>query len=332
MARLRRVNASQPGYTRKRSGKGFTYLDERGERLTGLEVERVKALVIPPAWEDVWICRYGDGHLQAVGTDEAGRRQYLYHEEWTERRGKAKFRRVLDVAERMPTARRRVRHDLDQDGMPLERACATAFRLIDLGCFRVGGSASGEENGTYGLTTLERRHVHQRGDTMLFAFVGKSGVEHAIEVTDNDVLAALGTMRRRHGGKRLLAYRDGTTWRNLEAADVNEYLAGLFDGEFTAKDFRTWHATVRAACSLALTEEAGVSEASKKRAIREAAVTVADYLGNTPTVARSSYIDPRVIARYREGKTIDPKDAVGVGDGGRGQARAERAVRELLER
>lgn len=330
MTRLRRVNASQPGWTRRRAGKGFTYLDEQGAKLGPDDVARIKHLVIPPAWTDVWICRHANGHLQAVGTDDAGRRQYLYHPQWRLRRDRAKFARVREVAAKLPNARRRIRRDLALDGMPLERACALAVRLIDLGCFRIGSDAYADANGSYGLTTLERRHVRRAGDRILFAFTGKSGVEHSIEVDDEDAVRAIESMRRRRGGERLFAYREASGWRELDAATVNAYLRDLFDGELTAKDFRTWHATVRAACSLALSEEVGVLQASRKRAIRAACVEAADYLGNTPTVARSSYIDPRVIGAYEEGRTIDGHAALEVGDGGAGQARAERAVLELL--
>lgn len=330
MTRLRRTSAAQSGWSRRRAGRGFAYRDEHGEKLATADVERVKSLAIPPAWTDVWICPHENGHLQAVGTDEAGRRQYLYHPEWRLRRDRAKFRRVIQVAEELPDARRRIAADLELEGMPLDRARAAAVRLIDLGCFRIGGDAYADENGSYGLTTLERRHVHRRGDALVFAFRGKSGIEHSIEVADERAIAAIEAMRKRRGGERLFAYREGKDWRVLDAAAVNAYLSEVFEGDLTAKDFRTWHATVRAACSLALTEEAGVTKASRKRAMRAAAVEVSDYLGNTPTVARSSYIDPRVFDRYEEGRTIDPHDALDAGDGGEGQDRAERAVLALL--
>ncbi|ANS78469.1 Hypothetical protein SGUI_1073 [Serinicoccus hydrothermalis] len=304
MPRLRTVSPASPGWTRRRSGRGFTYLDSSGERLPEEEVERIKALVIPPAWEDVWICPHPRGHIQAVGTDDAGRRQYLYHPAWREKRDKMKFDRVLAAAERLPAARRRVIRDLAQEGMPVERAEAVAVRLLDLGYFRIGSDVYTDAHGSFGLTTLERRHVRARGDVLVFRFVGKSGVEHTVEIDDADVIAALDRMRRRRSGARLLAYQDGRRWIDLDAAAVNVYLDELLGGELTAKDFRTWHATVLAATSLALSEEAGDTQASRKRAVKAAVEEVAAYLGNTPTVARSSYIDPRVIDLYEHGTTI----------------------------
>ncbi|WP_130014608.1 DNA topoisomerase IB [Serinicoccus sediminis] len=304
MPRLRTVSPATPGWTRRRSGKGFSYLDAQGRRLGAEEVARVKALVIPPAWKDVWICPHPSGHLQAVGTDDAGRRQYLYHPAWREQRDKLKFERVLKAAARLPAARRRITRDLALEGMPVQRAEAVAVRLLDLGYFRIGSDVYTDAHGSFGLTTLERRHVRARGEVLLFSFVGKSGVEHRVQIDDRDVIAALDRMRRRRSGARLLAYQDGRRWVDLDAAAVNAYLDELLGGELTAKDFRTWHATVLAATSLALTEEQGDTSASRRRAVRSAVEEVSAYLGNTPTIARNSYIDPRVIDLYEEGTTI----------------------------
>lgn len=304
MPRLRTVSPSSPGWTRRRTGRGFTYLDADGERLPSEQVERIKALAIPPAWQDVWICPHPRGHLQAVGTDDAGRRQYLYHPVWREQRDKLKFDRVLAAAQRLPAARRRITRDLALEGMPVERAEAVAVRLLDLGYFRIGSDVYTDANGSFGLTTLERRHVRSRGEVLVFSFVGKSGVEHTVEIDDGDVIAALNRMRRRRSGDRLLAYQDGRRWIDLDAAAVNLYLDQLMGGELTAKDFRTWHATVLAATSLALTEEAGDTKASRRRAVKAAVEEVAAYLGNTPTVAKGSYIDPRVLDLYESGTTI----------------------------
>ncbi|WP_298891120.1 DNA topoisomerase IB [uncultured Serinicoccus sp.] len=304
MPRLRTVSPASPGWTRRRSGRGFTYLDAQGARLGAEDVARVKALVIPPAWKDVWICPHPHGHLQAVGTDDAGRRQYLYHPAWREQRDKLKFERVLKAAARLPAARRRIIRDLALEGMPVQRAEAVAVRLLDLGYFRIGNDVYTDAHGSFGLTTLERRHVRARGDVLVFSFVGKSGVEHRVQIDDRDVIAALDRMRRRRSGNRLLAYQDGRRWIDLDAAAVNAYLDGLLGGELTAKDFRTWHATVLAATSLALTEEPGDTRTSRRRAVRAAVEEVSAYLGNTPTIARNSYIDPRVIDLYEAGTTI----------------------------
>ncbi|CAI9409100.1 DNA topoisomerase IB [Aestuariimicrobium sp. T2.26MG-19.2B] len=329
--RLRRVSSHQPGWERRRSGRGFRYLDELGRPLGADDIARVKSLVIPPAWREVWICPLPNGHLQAVGTDDAGRRQYLYHPDWRAGRDRAKFQRVAAAAHHLPEARAQITRDLRSEGLTKERACATAVRLLDVGYFRVGNDAYTDANGSFGLTTLERRHVRRRGDDLVFSFVGKSGIVHTIEVSDPDAVAALAQMRARKGGSRLLAHHDGNHtlasgegWRDLTSADVNSYLADLFDGEFTAKDFRTWHAGVIAAEVLATTDEPGTSEASRKRAVKQAVMEVSSYLGNTPAIARSSYIDPRIIDLYESGTTI--------GDAARARHRSPTARQTALER
>lgn len=293
------------GWTRQRRGKGFSYTDAEGKALAADDVERVKSLAIPPAWTDVWICPIPNGHLQATGTDDAGRRQYLYHPDWRARRDKNKFDRVTEAAAMLPQARRRIASDLGLDGMPLERACATAVRLLDVGYFRIGNDAYTDANGSFGLTTLERQHVRRRGLALVFSFVGKSGISHSITVDDSPAVAALDVMRKRTSDStRLLAHKQGRTWHDLSAADVNAYLGELFAGSLTAKDFRTWHATVIAAEVLALTEEEGDTKASRTRAVKQATLEVAGYLGNTPAIAKSSYIDPRVVDAYESGSVI----------------------------
>jgi DNA topoisomerase-1 len=304
--RLRRTSPDEPGWTRRRAGSGFCYLDEHGDRLGDEEARRCRDLVIPPAWRDVWITPYEHGHLQAVGTDDAGRRQYLYHQQWTERRSAQKYRRVLDFARALAKARETVLMDLGREGMPLERACAVAVRLLDLGYFRIGNDVYADEHGSFGLTTLERRHVRSRLDRLVFTFMGKSGVEHRVEIDDADVILALEVMRRRRsrGDPSLLAYKAGRAWRSLVPDVVNDYIRETTGLDVTAKDFRTWHATVLAAAALAETEEPGDTKASRKRAVAGAMREVGEFLGNTATLARSSYVDPRVIEAYEEGRTI----------------------------
>lgn len=319
------------GHTRVRRGKGFSYHDHDGERLPDGEVERIKSLAIPPAWQDVWICPYPNGHLQAVGTDDAGRRQYLYHPDWRAKRDRTKFDRVLSAAEMLPSARRRISRDLGLDDMPLERAAAAAVRLLDVGYFRIGNDAYTDAHGSFGLTTLERKHVRKRGSALVFSFTGKSGISHTVTVDDKAAIKAIDMMRsRRADGDRLLAYKAGRSWEDLSSADVNEYLADLFAGELTAKDFRTWHATVIAAEVLALTEEEGNSKASRKRAVQQAVQEVASYLGNTPTVARNSYIDPRVIDAYESGSTIEKAARKKYSTANSRQSGLEEAVLDLL--
>ena len=305
MTRLKRVSPSQPGWSRRRAGKGFSYRDESGNKLPPEAVERIKALAIPPAWTDVWICPLPNGHLQATGTDDAGRRQYLYHPLWRTRRDRSKFERVQQAAGLLPRARRRVAADLAAEAMPLTRACAAAVRLLDVGYFRIGNDAYTDAHGSFGLTTLQRDHVRRTGEHLVFSFTGKSGVHHTIEVDDPAVVEALEVMRqRRDGSHGLLAYHDDQGWHELTSSQVNSYLADLFDGTLTAKDFRTWHAGVIAAEALALAEEPGDSQASQRRAIKAAVTEVSQYLGNTPAMARSSYVDPRIIDKYEAGHTI----------------------------
>src|SRR3954469_14874866 len=224
MVRLQRVTPGSTGGARRRVGRGFVYVDETGRRLPPEDVERIKGLVIPPAWENVWISPVANGHIQAVGVDAAGRKQYLYHPEWRTQRDQVKFDRVRKVARRLPQARARVREDITLAGMPFERAAATAVRLLDLGYFRIGSDAYADENGGFGLTTLERRHVTRQRGMLVFRFTGKSGVEHCIEIDDELSVAAVESMRRRRGADaRLLAYRTGSRWVSLEAARVNDY-------------------------------------------------------------------------------------------------------------
>jgi len=332
MPRLRRTSPDQPGWTRRRAGKGFTYLDERGQKLPAEQAQRARDLVIPPAWEDVWITPYENGHLQAVGTDDAGRRQYLYHPQWRLRRDAEKFDRMLVFGKALSKARGRVMVDLGLEGMPLERACAAAVRLLDLGYFRIGNDVYANDNGSFGLTTLERRHVKRHQDRLVFTFVGKSGVEHVIEIDDEVVVAAIDVMRKRRTPKdpSLLAYRNGRGWRSILPDLVNDYVRESTGIEATAKDFRTWHATVLAAAALAETPEPGETKASRKRAVSSAMKEVASFLGNTPALARSSYVDPRVVDAYERDKTIENATRRRYKTTDERQAALERATLKLL--
>ncbi len=326
---LNHASPDEPGWSRRRVGRGFAYRDADGKPLSDEDRERARALVIPPAWTEVWICPDPLGHLQAVGTDEAGRRQYLYHPDWREHRDAEKFERVLGFAARLPEVRRRITRDLRRPDPDRERCCALALRLVDEGCFRIGNDHYTDEHGSFGLTTLERQHVRAVADGLRFRFVGKSGVEHDVLVTDAASVREIARLRRRRGGfDQLLAHKCGVRWQRLAPDAVNDYLRQAAGLEVTVKDFRTWHATVLAARSLAGAAEVR-AEAERRRAVREAMEEVADFLGNTPAVARSSYVDPRVIERYEEGHTIP----VGLARSRARSARAriERAVRALLE-
>jgi DNA topoisomerase IB len=222
--------------------------------------------------------------------------------------------------------------DLRAEGMPLSRAAATATRLLDLGYFRIGSDAYADANGSFGLTTLERRHVRRQGRDLVFSFVGKSGIEHSITISDPQVIASLNLMRRRRGGSaRLLAYKGEARWADLDASAVNAYIAQMVAEDLTAKDFRTWHATVLAAVALAESPEKGDTVASRRRAVKAAVEEVAAYLGNTPTIARKSYIDPRVIDQYEDGVTIAATLAKRYPDDTRRQAALEKAVARLID-
>jgi DNA topoisomerase-1 len=332
MTRLRRSSPDDSGWSRRRAGRGFVYLDQGGTRLSADDAERVKGLVIPPAWRDVWICPWPHGHLQAVGTDEAGRRQYLYHPVWRVQRDAAKHAHVLGFARVLSRARDRVLTDLGTAGMSRDRACAAAVRLLDLGYFRIGNDVYADQYGSFGLTTLQRHHVHKHASTMVFAFTGKSGIEHEISIEDPGTLAALEVMRRRRAPAEagLLAWKERGRWHDLDSSQVNDYLRAATGVDATAKDFRTWHATVIAAASLAETAEPGTSKASRKRAEVAAMKEVAEFLGNTPALARSSYVDPRVVDAYEEGRTIRSAVRRKVASPDERQAVLERAVLRLL--
>jgi DNA topoisomerase I len=331
--RLRTVSPRDPGWTRRRAGKGFVYLNEFGLPLAAEDVLRCKQLVIPPAWQQVWICPSPNGHIQAVGTDDAGRRQYLYHPYWRLKRDQSKHDRVLTVAARLPTARRRVIKHLQMEGMPYERALAAAFRLLDLGFFRIGGEAYAEANNSYGLATIQREHVSIQGRTVVFDYVAKSGQERYVALADNLVRAAVrDLLSRRDSGPELLAYEDSTGWHDINSTEINAYIKGVVGGEVSAKDFRTWHGTVIAEVSLAGAVEKSRSVSARKRAVSSAMKEVSQYLGNTPAVARKSYVDPRVVDLFHEGVTIPPALAATDRElhDGTTHGKIERAVLELL--
>jgi len=327
--RLRRADCAGPGIKRIGRGRGFSYADASGEAIADEEtLERIRALVIPPAWKDVWVCPDPFGHIQATGYDEAGRKQYLYHERWQQRQAERKFEQVRDFAKRLPKLRRAVTADLRRQGMPRERALACAVRLLDLGFFRIGSEVYAEENESYGLATVLREHVTIKRNEIVFDFPAKSGQRRVQSIRDAAARRALEAMhRRRSGPEDLLAYRQGGEWRDLRSDEINEYIHEQIGDEFTAKNFRTWHGTVLAAVALA-GEEPPRSEAAAKRALARAVDQVSETLGNTPAVCRASYIDPRVLDRYRDGATINPPPS----SNGRPSAKARRQIeREVIE-
>ena len=308
MTRLRRVSCSGPGIARRRRGKGFSYVDAAGQVVDDPQVlERIQALVIPPAWRDVWICPVSSGHIQATGFDARGRRQYRYHDAWRLQRDLAKHDRVLDFAQALGGAREQMRADLAGTGLSRQRVLACAVRLLDLGFFRIGGEQYAAENATYGLATMRKEHVTvSRSGALTFDYTAKSGKHLHKTLIEPEVGAVIASLkRRRGGGAELLAFQDQRkTWIDIKSSDINAYLREVTGGDFTAKDFRTWSATVLAAIGLAVSTEVSASPTGRKRAVTRVVKEVSEQLGNTPAVCRSSYIDPRIIDLYDAGITI----------------------------
>jgi DNA topoisomerase-1 len=304
--RLRRSDPSSPGYKRRRCGKGFMYLDEDGERITDAEVvARITALVIPPAWRDVWISPDPFGHIQATGFDQRGRKQYLYHPRWRERRDLKKFDEMVAFAHALPALRAVVDHDIALGDMSREQVLACATRLLDRGFFRIGSEEYAVTNETYGLATMRKEHVALDGEVIRFDYIAKERKRRVQAIIDPEVAVIVGTLkRRRGGGEELLAFKRDGRWCDVRSPDINAYLKAATGLDISAKEFRTWGATVLAAVALAVNRPEHLTEAARKRAIVRAVKEVAFYLGNTPTVARNSYIDPRVFDRYRDGQTI----------------------------
>ena len=305
MPRLRRVDCSRTGLTRRRFGRGFAYFDEEGDRIDDPDVlERIRSLGIPPAWTDVWICPVPNGHIQAIGTDAAGRKQYRYHDVWRARKDQEKFDRMIDFARGLPRVRRLTARHVKLEGFPRKRVLGCAVRLLDRGFFRIGGEEYAE-TGSYGLATMRKEHVTLLPEhVILFDYVAKGGKDRLQSIVDPPVYEVVQALKRRRGGGReLLAFQNGG-WRDVRSSDINEYIKEITGGDFTAKDFRTWNGTAIAAVALAVSGRAAGSRTARKRAIARAAQEVAHYLGNTPAVARASYIDPRVFDRYSAGVTI----------------------------
>ncbi len=321
MPRLRRSDCSAPGIARRRRGRGYEYLDPAAERIDDPEVlERIGRLAIPPAWREVWICMDPRGHLQATGIDAAGRKQYLYHEDWRAHRDRRKFGSMIAFGQALPKLRRRVARELHagrrtaagslDERLSRERVLACSVRLLDVGFFRIGSDDYAERNESYGLTTMLRKHVTIERDELIFDFPAKSGQRRVQAITDADARELVAELKRRRSGAQLLAYREAGRWVELDAQEVNDYLKRHTAADFSAKDFRTWNATVLAAVALAARDgevrAAGraTTHAARERQVKGAVKTVAAYLGNTPAVCRASYVDPRVIDRYKAGVTI----------------------------
>ncbi|HWM33703.1 MAG TPA: DNA topoisomerase IB, partial [Pseudolysinimonas sp.] len=296
------------------------YTTHEGDPVDDATRERAVALAIPPAWTDVWIAPHPNGHVQATGVDDAGRRQYLYHPAWREQKDGIKFERALDLAATLPAARRGVTLDLRRDDLSRERVLAGAFRMLDTGSLRVGSERYAQQHGSFGLSTLLCAHVTVTdGDTVELRFPAKSGQEWESDIRDPDLAVLVRRLKRRGGTSRLLAWRDDRGWHPLSAEEINEDVRRRTGGDFSAKDFRTLHGTAAAAVSLARTG-ARDTAAARKRAVADAVRAASDELGNTPAIARASYVDPRLIDAYENGVTIDPERVASV----------ESELRELL--
>jgi DNA topoisomerase IB len=323
------------GYRRRRAGRGFAYYDDEGALIRDDDrLDRIRGLAIPPAWKDVWICPWPNGHIQATGLDAAGRRQYRYHDQWRARRDAEKHQRVLEIAHQLPDVRDSVVAAIRSRGLTRERVLATAVRLLDLGTFRVGSEQYEEENGTYGLATLKRDHVSVRGERTFFSYTAKGGIEREVEITDRPTATVVRQLLERPGdaGEDLLAYQlDDGTWRDVTSTEINAYLKEISGAEISAKDFRTWNATVLMAATLAETPPPKTKTARKK-AVRAAYVKVSEQLGNTPAVCKASYVDPRVVDHFENGETVvDALRAAGQAEGARDWQRTlEQAVCQML--
>jgi DNA topoisomerase-1 len=302
-AGLRYVNGG-PGIRRRRVGTGFLYIGPDGRRVTDSdELRRIRSLVIPPAWRDVWICPLAHGHVQAVGHDARGRKQYRYHPRWRAVRDETKYTRVIAFGAALPKIRGRIERDLSRPGLPREKILATAVRLLETTFMRVGNEAYARENGSFGLTTLRSHHVDISGTTLRFEFRGKGGKTVSVDVTDRR-LARIVRRCQELPGQELFQYVDGDgAWQTIDSADVNAYLKEISGEDFTAKDFRTWAGTVLAA--LALQEfQAFDSKTQAKRNVLRAIESVARQLGNTPAICRKSYVHPAIIDSYLDGLVL----------------------------
>lgn len=321
-AHLRYVSDAEPGIRRLRSGNGFRYVDAEGHAVRDEEtLARIRGLVIPPAWDDVWICARANGHLQATGRDARGRKQYRYHPRWREIRDEAKFERLAEFGEALPRLRKRIAADMRKHGLRREKVLAAVVRLLETTLIRVGNDEYARENGSYGLTTLRTRHADVHASHVCFTFIGKSGKPHHVEVNDR-TLARI--VQRCHDipGQQLFQYFDEDGERqHVSSADVNDYIRQATGGDFTAKDFRTWSATVLA-YQLLRTGEPPETERAAKRHIVDAVARVAEELRNTPAVCRKCYIHPLVL----EGHERPPRPRRK-----RGLSKDENAVLALLE-
>ncbi|WP_313705261.1 DNA topoisomerase IB [Massilia sp.] len=304
-AGLRYVTDSKPGIRRDKDGDGFRYLDAKGEPVEDeATLKRIKALAIPPAWQEVWICAQANGHLQATGRDARGRKQYRYHAKWRNVRDEVKYERMINFGKALPQIRAEVDRALKLPGLPREKVLATIVYLLEATMMRVGNEEYARTNKSFGITTLRNRHVKVDGSDVEFRFRGKSGVYHKIHVHDRR-LARIIRSSRDLPGQELFQYvdEDGET-HSIDSSDVNDYLRTITGEDYTAKDFRTWSGTVLAAMALQEFEKFDSETQAKKNIVR-AIESVAEKLGNTPSVCRKCYVHPAVLDAYLEGSALE---------------------------
>lgn len=300
-AGLRYVSDQRPGIRRRRSGKGFAYLRADGSRLTDpAMIRRIKALAIPPAWTDVWICPFSGGHIQATGRDARARKQYRYHPRFREVRESSKYERVVEFAHSLPPLRQKVREDMGLRGLPREKVLATVVHLLETTLIRIGNDDYARQNNSYGLTTLKSRHVAVEGMEVRFRFTGKSGKQWSLQVRDRRVAKIIRACQDLPGQELLQYLDEAGSPQNVTSSDVNAYLRKITGKDITAKDFRTWAGTVMTAIALSRMERFD-SAAQAKRNLRTAIAGVAARLGNTPTTCRECYVHPEVLRAYLDG-------------------------------
>lgn len=299
------VSDDKPGVTRRRSGKGWRYIDAKGKTISDYwEKKRIDKLAVPPAYTDVWICPKANGHLQATGRDDRGRKQYRYHPKWTEAREEAKYEKMVEFAKLLPGIRSRVAADMRKQGLPREKVMATLVALLEKTLIRIGNDEYAKDNKSFGLTTLRNRHLDVEGATLRFDFKGKSGKTWNLDLRDRRVAKVVRSIQELPGQHLFQYLDDDGGRREVDSADVNDYLREIAGADVTAKDFRTWAGTVLA--SMALQEfEVVDSQARMKKNVKAAIESVAKRLGNTPTICRKCYVHPRVVSTYLDGKLLE---------------------------
>jgi DNA topoisomerase I len=324
-AGLRYVSDDQPGFSRQRKGEEFEYFDTKGKPIRDEQrLLRIKRLAIPPAWTEVWICPSPNGHIQATGRDARRRKQYRYHERWREIRDENKYDRLVNFGKALPKIRRRLKKDLALNGLPREKVLATIVQLLERSLIRVGNEEYARENKSFGLTTMQDRHVDVKGSKLRFRFRGKSGRQHEVDVTDRRIARIISNLQDLPG-QSLFQYLDNEgNVRDITSQDVNEYLREITGEDFTAKDFRTWAGTVLATVALSAAGEFETKKQAKAK-IKNAIEAVAKILGNTPAICRQCYIHPAILEAYLNGNTVNGLKQ------GTAKELAEAAVQKLLQ-